>query len=63
MDTPTAIAASAVVTPVAISRQKSRWTALEGCGLPGENIKGRNALSARHCRRNPCGASLVFIDQ
>ncbi|WP_256762732.1 hypothetical protein [Luteococcus japonicus] len=48
IDTPTTSAASAVEIPVAMRRQKSRCTVRDGCGLPGENIAGRKALSARH---------------
>lgn len=62
-DTPTFSAASAEVMPVAISRQNSRCTARDGSGRPGERIGGRNARSARHCRRTPSGTSIVFAIQ
>ena len=51
------------MTPAAIRRQNYRYTALDGCGLPGERIAGRNARSARHCRRIPSGTSLIFMLQ
>ena len=62
-DTPTSSAASAEVIPVAIRRQNCRCTAREGSGRPGDRIGGRNARSARHCRRAPSGTSLVFAAQ
>ena len=62
-DTPTFSAASAEVMPVAIRHQNCRCTAREGSGRPGERIGGRNARSARHCRRAPSGTSLVFAAQ
>lgn len=61
--TPTATDASTVVTPVAMTRRRWRCTARDDCGRPGERIGGRNARSARHCRRAPSGTSLVFILQ
>lgn len=36
---------------------------VDGSGRPGERIAGRNARSARPCRRTPVGASLVFLLQ
>ena len=42
---------------------RCRCTAREGSGRPGERIGGRNARSARHCRRAPSGTSLVFLIQ
>jgi len=49
--------------PVAIRRQDWRCTARDGVGEPGERIAGRNARSARHCRRASSGTSLVFLLQ
>ncbi|GAA4373528.1 hypothetical protein GCM10023152_15510 [Agromyces bauzanensis] len=49
------------MTPDAIRRQKSRCTARDGSGRPGERIGGRNARSADHCRLAPAGASGIYF--
>ncbi|WP_298807085.1 hypothetical protein [uncultured Pseudokineococcus sp.] len=46
MDTPTAAAATSLLTPVAIRRQNARSTCRAGGGRPGDLIDGRTARSA-----------------
>ena len=60
-DTPTAIAASSLVTPLAISRQNSRSTSRRCDGAPGDLISDRPVNSFIHPAGLPINTSTIEV--
>ena len=62
-DTPTAAAASSVVTPVAITRQNARSTSRRTDGAPGDFISDRPVSSFIHPAGRPIDTSNIEVLQ
>ena len=60
-DTPTAFAASSLVTPFAISRQNARSTSLRTDGAPGDFIAERPVNSFIHPAGLPINTSTIKV--